>query len=266
LVAVRTLSLKRLIERSVGSAYRNRRLIGRIATWHFCPTLSSAENLLREGVSPAAVYVTGNTVVDAALRIAETTAVLAPRDDERRRVLVTMHRRETQGETQLRISRAIAQLAWREDVHVIFPVHRSPAVRKSVLPALGDHPNVTLCEPLDYASLLAHLRSVDVVITDSGGLQEEAPAFDVPVLVMRDTTERPEGITAGCSILCGADPDRILAHANAVLDDPCLHSKMAMARNPYGDGRAAERIVDALQQVPGWRPAAYGRQTLLAAD
>jgi UDP-N-acetylglucosamine 2-epimerase (non-hydrolysing) len=227
----------------------NRRLIGQLAAWHFCPTPLSAENLLREAVEQSTVYVTGNTVIDAALAVAARCTKAAPHVDGRRRVLVTMHRRESQGEIQRRISHAIAQLAWREDVHVIFPLHLSPTVRASVMPVLDGHPNVTLCEPLDYEALIAQLCSVELVITDSGGLQEEAPAFNLPVLVMRETTERPEGVTAGCSILCGTDPDRILAYANALLDDSGAYGEMAGARNPYGDGRAAERIVDALEAV-----------------
>jgi UDP-N-acetylglucosamine 2-epimerase (non-hydrolysing) len=226
----------------------NRRLIGQLATWHFCPTPLSAENILREGVSRSSVYVTGNTVIDAALKVAERCSSTTPgrRRGGRREVLVTMHRRESQGELQRRISGAIAQLANRGDVHVTFPVHLSPAVRASVLPVLGGHPHVSLSDPLDYEALIACLSRVDLVITDSGGLQEEAPAFGVPVLIMRETTERPEGVTAGCSRLCGTDPGRILAHAEELLDDHAAYARMASASNPYGDGRAAVRIVDAL--------------------
>jgi UDP-N-acetylglucosamine 2-epimerase (non-hydrolysing) len=229
----------------------NRRVIGQLATWHFCPTPLSAENLLREGVSQSDVYVTGNTVIDAALTVAERCSLpdRRPRRDGRREVLVTMHRRESQGETQRQISKAIAQLANRGDVHVTFPVHLSPTVRASVLPVLGGHPHVTLSDPLEYEALIACLSRVDLVVTDSGGLQEEAPAFGVPVLVMRDTTERPEGIAAGCSLLCGADPERILAHAEELLDDSSVYGRMAAAGNPYGDGQAAVRIADTLLSV-----------------
>jgi UDP-N-acetylglucosamine 2-epimerase (non-hydrolysing) len=224
----------------------NRRLVSQLATWHFCPTARSAQNLLGEGAAPASVYVTGNTVIDAALAVAVRAGDAGLRRDGRRGVLVTMHRRETQGEVQRRLSEAIARLARREDVHVVFPVHLSPAVRASVLPVLSGLPNVSLCPPLEYEALIAQLSAVDLVITDSGGLQEEAPAFDLPVLVMRETTERPEGVEAGCSILCGADPERILATANRLLDDPAVYARMAAASNPYGDGRAAERIADVL--------------------
>lgn len=234
----------------------NRRLIAPLAGWHFCPTPGSAGNLLREGVDPASVFVTGNTVIDAALSVAGTTDRARTGSDGRRRVLVTMHRRETQGDVQRRICEAIAELAWREDVSVLFPVHLSPSVRASVWPVLGQHPNVTLCEPLEYESLIGELCRAALVLTDSGGLQEEAPAFDLPVLVMRDTTERPEGMQAGCSILCGADPGQILGHARAVLDDAELYARMAQAPNPYGDGQAASRIADALQVTGAPAPIA----------
>jgi UDP-N-acetylglucosamine 2-epimerase (non-hydrolysing) len=224
----------------------NRALIGRLASWHFCATALNAENLLREAVARASVHVTGNTIIDAAFAIANRTPRVAPRADGRRGVLVTLHCRQRDGECERAIGHAIAQLAWRADVHVIFPLDPSPSVRESVVPALAGHPNVTLCEPLDYETLIAQLCSVELVLTDSGGLQEEASAFDLPVLIMRETTERPEGVAAGCSILCGAEPERILAHAHELLDDRSLYARMASARSPYGDGHAAERIVDAL--------------------
>jgi len=226
----------------------NRRLVSQITAWHFCPTVASAANLLREGVLESSVHVTGNTVVDAALSVASRLG-RQPSEDGRRRVLVTMHRRESQGDVQRRISAAIAELARREDIHVLFPVHLSPGVRESVLPELNGHPNVTLCEPLGYEDLIAELCASHLVVSDSGGLQEEAPAFDVPVLIMRDTTERPEGVEAGCSVLCGTNPDRILALANRLLDDDVAHARMARATNPYGDGHASERIANVLNRM-----------------
>ena len=225
----------------------NRRLVSQVATWHFCPTPRAAQNLLDERVPPARVYVTGNPVIDAALSVAATLPPARVREHEKRTVLVTMHRRETQGNAQHEICQAISQLAARDDVHVVFPLHLSPAVREVVEPLLGAHPHVTLCEPLDYRALIGHLATVDLVITDSGGLQEEAPAFNVPVLVMRETTERPEGVEAGCSIVCGTDPLSILGHATTILDDPTAHARMAAAANPYGDGHAARRIVAVLR-------------------
>lgn len=224
----------------------NRRLVAQIATWHFCPTASSRINLLREGIDGESVYVTGNTVVDAALHTAERIDSRPAIKNDRRRILVTLHRRESQGEAQRMISKAIAALADRPDVQVLFPMHLSPAVRASVMPELSNHPNVELCDPIGYEQLIAELCRADLVLTDSGGLQEEAPAFDVPVLVLRETTERPEGVAAGCSVLCGTDPDRILRTANDLLDDETEYLRMAVAPNPYGDGRAAERIVDVL--------------------
>jgi UDP-N-acetylglucosamine 2-epimerase (non-hydrolysing) len=222
----------------------NRRLIGQLAALHFCPTPASAQNLMRENVDSARIYVTGNTAVDAALSVAAGLPQVERPADRRRQILVTMHRRETQGKTQHEISRMLARLADRDDIHIIFPLHLSPAVRDAIAPELRRHPHVTLCEPVDYRTMVSHLATVDVVLTDSGGLQEEAPAFDVPVLVMRETTERPEGVNAGCSILCGVDPDQVFKQVTAVLDDQCLYSRMASAPNPYGDGAAARRIAE----------------------
>jgi UDP-N-acetylglucosamine 2-epimerase (non-hydrolysing) len=222
----------------------NRRLVAQLARWHFCPTETSRANLLREGFAPAAVSVTGNTTIDAVTWMADRAPRPAPVTG--RRVLVTMHRRESQGDAQRAISRMLARLADRDDVHVVFPVHLSPAVRASVLPELWGHPSVTLREPLGYAEFVGELAAADLVLSDSGGVQEEAPALDVPVLVMRETTERPEGVAAGCAVLCGTDPARILGEAERVLDDPLAHARMAAALNPYGDGRAAKAVVDRL--------------------
>ena len=221
----------------------NRRLIAPLATWHFCPSETARANLLAENVPATDVLVTGNTVIDAARWVAERHGAGPAKASTTRRVLVTMHRRESQGDAQRRISRMLATLADRVDVHLTFPVHLSPAVRQSVLPELADHPSVTLTEPLGYEAFIRELAGADLVLTDSGGIQEEAPTFDVPVLVMRDTTERPEGVEAGCALLCGTQPDTILAHAERVLDDEVLYRRMSAAPNPYGDGRAAERIV-----------------------
>lgn len=224
----------------------NRRLIGQVTKWHFCPSPTARENLLLEGFSPAAIEVTGNTVIDAAQWIAGRLGERAPKAHGIRRILVTMHRRESQGAGQREISRMLGRLADRPDVEIIFPVHLSPAVRVSVLPELESHAGVTLCDPLDYRTFISELAAADLVLTDSGGVQEEAPAFGVPVLVMRDTTERPEGVEAGCAVLCGTDPATIHHAAVKILDDADLYRRMASAQNPYGDGRAAERIVERL--------------------
>jgi UDP-N-acetylglucosamine 2-epimerase (non-hydrolysing) len=231
----------------------NRRVIGQLAHWHFCPTELARVNLGREGIDAGAASVTGNTGIDAARWTARRLGARRPRrPDFPRRVLVTMHRRESQGEPQRAISRMLARLADRPDLHLVFPVHLSPAVRASVFPELLAHPNVTLCEPLGYPDFIRALASAHLVVTDSGGIQEEAPTFDVPVLVMRDTTERPEGVDAGCALLCGTDPHRILGEVTRVLDDAELHARMAAVPNPYGDGRASERIVARLAADLGW--------------
>jgi UDP-N-acetylglucosamine 2-epimerase (non-hydrolysing) len=230
----------------------NRRLIGQLARWHFCPTELARLNLRAEGIPHGSAWVTGNTGIDAARWTARRLRLVrAPRAGARREVLVTMHRRESQGEPQRAISRMLAHLADRGDVHLTFPVHLSPAVRASVLPELADHANVTLCDPLGYDEFIRALATADLALTDSGGVQEEAPTFGVPVVVMRDTTERPEGVDAGCAVLGGTDPDRILQAATRVLDDDDLHARMSAAPNPYGDGHAASRIAARLSDDLG---------------
>jgi UDP-N-acetylglucosamine 2-epimerase (non-hydrolysing) len=202
--------------------------------------------------------VTGNTVIDALLatlaRPLPMSAALPPRRG-RRRILVTLHRRETQGRPQRRLCRVLAELAQRPDVEVLFPVHMSPAVRASVQAELHGRDGVHLMEPLDYRTFVHALRTSHLVLTDSGGIQEEAPALDVPVLVMRDKTERPEGIEAGCAVLCGTEPDGVKAHVTRLLDDPVAYRAMAGAPNPYGDGTAARQIVGRLEH--DLAPAAY---------
>ncbi|HEU0024561.1 MAG TPA: UDP-N-acetylglucosamine 2-epimerase (non-hydrolyzing) [Thermoleophilaceae bacterium] len=229
----------------------NRRLVTPLASWHFCPTAVSADNLAREGVSPASVEVTGNTVVDSlqlVLRLLSDGSACAavPPRRARHRVLVTLHRRETQGEPQRRLCRMLARVASRGDVEVVFPIHLSPAVHSSVRGELRGLDNVHLLPPVDYVSFVELMRTSDLVLTDSGGVQEEAPSLGVPVLVMRDATDRPEGVSAGCAVLAGTDPGRVSFHVNRMLDDPVALRRAAGVQNPYGDGRAAERIVDSL--------------------
>ncbi len=229
----------------------NRRLVGVLARWHFAPTADAAANLLRERVPMESIVVTGNTAVDAVLAIAQRDpgAEVRARIPERRagkRILVTMHRRETQGDEQRALCRMLAELADSRDVEIVFPMHLNPRVRASVQGELSEHDRVHLLEPADYVTFVQLLRSADIVATDSGGVQEEAPALDVPVLVMRDTTERPEGVAAGCSRLCGTDPEFVRGAIEELLDDPGLYARMAAAANPYGDGCAAVRIVDRL--------------------
>jgi len=226
----------------------NRRMISTVATWHFAPTVPAGVNLLREGIESDQVEVTGNTVVDNLLwvvgRRLGTSAF--PAGAPGRRVLVTLHRRENQGAAMTALAEAVAQLARERDVQVVLPVHRSPAVRASLLPVLADQPRVHLVEPLDYLDFTATLADADLVLTDSGGVQEEAPTLDVPVLVLRRTTERMEAVRAGAAELVGTDPAAVLARAGALLDDAALHARMAAAENPFGDGRASQRILDRL--------------------
>lgn len=229
----------------------NRRLVAPLARWHFCPTKRSAANLLAERVPVADIFLTGNTVVDALRQTADASLApaehsLLPAKRAPRRILVTLHRRETQGATQQALCRMLADIAGRSDVEIVFPVHLSPAVRASVFAELGDRPNVHLIDPLPYRPFVHLLRSADIIVTDSGGIQEEAPSFGVPVLVMRETTERPEGVEAGCARLSGTEPAGVGADIQTLLDDPHAYRVMAQAANPYGDGHAAERIVSQL--------------------
>ena len=230
----------------------NRRLIAQLARWHFCPTWRSAENLLLAGTDVSSVQVTGNTVIDALLATlrrptpASSLGAL-PHKRGRRRILVTLHRRETQGRAQRRLCRMLASLAERPDIDVLFPVHMSPAVRASVEPELAGRDGVHLMEPLDYRTFVEALRTSDLVVTDSGGIQEEAPALGIPVLVMRDRTERPEGVEAGCAVLCGTEPEGVEAEVVRLLDEPGAYEAMADAPNPYGDGTAGRQIVERLE-------------------
>lgn len=226
----------------------NRRLVAPLARWHFCPTELSVENLLAEKVPDGAILLTGNTVVDALRQTARNELsraerMMLPPGRSRWRILVTLHRRETQGEAQRALCGMLGEIARRRRVEIVFPVHLSPAVRASVLDELGGVPNVHLLEPLPYRPFVHLLKSSDLVVTDSGGIQEEAPSFGVPVLVMRETTERPEGIQAGCARLSGTDPAGVGADIERLLDDRDAYNRMARAINPYGDGHAAERIV-----------------------
>jgi UDP-N-acetylglucosamine 2-epimerase (non-hydrolysing) len=234
----------------------NRRMIAPITRWHFCATQGAADNLAREAVDPATVQVTGNTVIDALLATAARpldAQLLSrlPRRRATRRILVTLHRRETQGDAQRHFCRVLRETARRDDVEIVFPVHMSPAVRSSVLPELDGIANIHLIDPLPYPAFVHALRSSDIVVTDSGGVQEEAPSFGVPVLVMRDTTERPEGVDAGCAKLCGTDPEQLRIELDRLLDDNAAFTAMAHRANPYGDGAAAQRIVRRLARDLG---------------
>jgi UDP-N-acetylglucosamine 2-epimerase (non-hydrolysing) len=229
----------------------NRRLVTRLAALHFCPTAQSAQNLLHEGVPEERVFVTGNTGIDALHWAVPRARLLTPsvgRKRRQRRILLTLHRRESHGEAMRGVCDAVRALARRGDTEVVFPVHPSPAVRDIVLPELAGVDGVHVCEPLDYLSLVQVLESCDIVLTDSGGLQEEAPALGKPVLVLRDTTERREAVEAGVARLVGTNPSAIVEAAAALLDDPVAYEAMAHSENPFGDGRARFRIVRALTE------------------
>lgn len=226
----------------------NRRLVAPLASLHFCPTRVSAHNLIAEAVPREQVHVTGNTGIDAlhwAVARARNLTEAVPRVRPRR-ILLTAHRRENHGDALHDICLAARGLAARGDVEIVFPIHRSPAVRDVVVPQLDGVPGVHLCESLDYLSLVQVLDSCDLVLTDSGGLQEEGPALGKPVLVLRDTTERPEAIDAGVARLVGTNPAHVYDAAARLLDDPVAYAAMAHPENPFGDGRASRRIVEAL--------------------
>ena len=225
----------------------NRRVTDLVSRLHFAPTPRSARALQREGCNPAGIHVTGNTVVDA-LRWLEANAPLPPARGEF--VLITSHRRESFGEPMASSFRAIARLASRfPKIQFVFPLHPNPNVQEAAK-ILRGRSNVELHPPVDYASLVAWMRSARLILTDSGGIQEEAPAFGVPTLVLRETTERPEGIEAGVARLVGTDEDTIFREAERLLTDESARAAMARAANPYGDGRAAERIASILAGRP----------------
>lgn len=232
----------------------NRRIVAPIAALHFAPTETAAAALRRETISPDTIHVTGNTVIDALLwtqqRIAAEPTLagglgaLAARFAGRRLVLVTTHRRENFGGGMAAIARAIGRIADRSDVAVLFPMHPNPNVASAMDAVLGQRENVARIEPLDYPHFVRALAMCDVVLTDSGGVQEEAPALGKPVLVMRETTERPEGVEAGTAKLVGTDEARIVSEIFTLLDDSDAHAAMARAHNPFGDGHASERIAE----------------------
>ena len=242
----------------------NRRIVAPIAAHHFAPTDTAAAALLAETIDPATVHVTGNTVIDALhwteARVAADPSLAAGLDDVARRfagkriVLVTTHRRENFGGGMEAIARAIGRIAARADVAVLFPVHPNPAVGPVMDAILGHRENVARIEPLDYPHFVRALGLCDLVLTDSGGVQEEAPALGKPVLVMRETTERSEGVVAGTARLVGTDEDRIVSEVFTLLDDSEAHAAMARAHNPFGDGHAADRIAETLAHALA-RPA-----------
>ncbi|OJY63616.1 MAG: UDP-N-acetylglucosamine 2-epimerase [Sphingobium sp. 66-54] len=230
----------------------NRRIVACIADMNFAPTQTAATALRAEGRAEDTIHVTGNTVVDALLAmrtrirkrpmLAASAAPTLARFARQRIIAVTCHRRESVGAGMTRIAGAIREIAVRPDVGIVFPLHPNPRVRLAMTAALADLPNVALIEPLDYPGFVALLDACALVLTDSGGVQEEAPSFGKPVLVLRETTERPEGIAAGTARLVGTDRQRIVGETSMLLDNPEIYAAMARAGNPFGDGRAADRI------------------------
>jgi UDP-N-acetylglucosamine 2-epimerase (non-hydrolysing) len=233
---------------------QNRALTTRLAWCHFAPTEEARENLLRDGVDPGSIHVTGNTVVDAVLEVAAEVRRTRPPLPEglldlndRRLVLVTCHRRESFGRGTREICLAVEELARRHpQVVFVFPVHPNPNVRVPAKRILGDRANVRLVAPLDYRQFVWAMQRASMILTDSGGVQEEAVSLSVPALVLRETTERPEGLAAGGLRLVGTSRETIVAGTERVLGDPALAARMAAAPNPFGDGRAAARIRDVL--------------------
>ncbi|EGD03715.1 UDP-N-acetylglucosamine 2-epimerase [Burkholderia sp. TJI49] len=238
----------------------NRRLTSVLARYHFAPTAGARDNLLREGVHDGAIHVTGNTVIDALLetaaRIRRDTArreELATRfaflNARKRMILVTAHRRENLDHGLESVCRALLEIARRGDVEIVFPVHFNPRVREPVHRLLDDVPGIFLIDPQDYLPFVYLMDRATLVITDSGGIQEEAPAMGKPVLVTRETTERPEAVAAGTVRIVGTDQATIVMEAVRLLDDPVGYAAMAQATNPYGDGKAAQRIRDILMSA-----------------
>lgn len=239
----------------------NRKLTTQLASLHLAPTSVSRDNLLRETVAADDVYVTGNTVIDALYDVVDKKV---PFDDERLRdvaaeveggkklVLVTTHRRENQGDAMRGVGRALARLAdTHSDVVFVLPAHKNPVVREAVLPYIEDQSNVVVTEPLAYGQFTHLISLSSVVLTDSGGVQEEAPGLGKPVLVMRENTERPEAVTAGTVRLIGTDEDRVFDEVHTLLTDSAAYEAMAEAVNPYGDGKAGARTVSAIEQLLG---------------
>jgi len=232
----------------------NRKVTGAVADLHFAPTENAAAALRAENVSETSIHITGNTVIDALLAarakidvdpsLAPEIAPLKQRFTGKRIIAVTAHRRENFGDGMHRIAAALQQLAARDDIAIIYPMHPNPNVAEVMNPALSNIANIALIEPLDYLNFVAMMEAAEIVLTDSGGIQEEAPSLGKPVLVMRDTTERPEGVAAGTSLLVGANTDRIVSEVTRLLNSSIDYENMAKAHNPYGDGTASHQITE----------------------
>lgn len=226
----------------------NRAIVGRLADVHFAPTEQSAANLRREHVPAANVHVVGNTVIDALLwTVGRVDAAKFAPPAGKKLVLVTAHRRENFGAPFEEVCRGLRAVADRSDVQMLYPVHPNPNVRSVVERTLSGHPHIRLCDPLDYPDMVAAMKACTLILTDSGGVQEEAPTLGKPVLVLRNETERPEGVAAGASRLVGPHADRIVAAATELLDQPSAYRAMATVKNPYGDGSSSAAIARVLQ-------------------
>lgn len=236
----------------------NRKMTSQIASLHLAPTTLSQLNLINETIDPKTITVTGNTVIDALFTVVEKNIPFGDPKLEvlvssgRKIVLVTTHRRENQGEPMRGIGRALARLSAAEpEVEFILPLHRNPAVREALLPEIEGRKNITLTEPLAYGEFTRLIAAANIVLTDSGGVQEEAPSLAKPVLVMRENTERPEAVVAGTVRLIGTDEEKIFESVELLLNDAAAYEQMAMATNPYGDGKAAIRTVAAIAELLG---------------
>ncbi len=237
----------------------NRRVTGHVADYHFAPTQTSYDNLINEGISKELVTITGNTVIDAlhesvervkSLDTLELNQLKEVISSDKRIILVTGHRRENHGQGFINICQALKEIAGRfDDVEIVYPVHLNPKVQKPVYELLGDLENIKLIAPLAYPEFVWLMNESYMVITDSGGVQEEAPSLGKPVLVMRDTTERPEAVEAGTVILVGTNRNKIISEATVLLDDEARYKTMSKLHNPYGDGKASARIVDFISKL-----------------
>lgn len=228
----------------------NRVIAGKLAKWHFAPTEGAKQNLLKDGVKETSIHVTGNTVIDALLMTASKDVDIGiPIDPNKRLILITAHRRENFGAPFVAVCSALRRLAEANpDVEFLYPVHPNPNVKDTAHKVLSGLPNFRLCEPLDYAPFVAAMKRAYFIISDSGGVQEEAPALGKPVLVLRAETERPEAVTEGVVRLVGTDEELIVQEAQKLLDDEDAYREMARGVSPYGDGKAAERIVSILEK------------------
>ncbi len=236
----------------------NRQLTGRIADYHFAPTVKSKENLLSENIPEGSIVITGNTVIDALLESVDIVNDIEGNenieklkniiDPEKKLILVTGHRRENHGQGFLNICEALNTISEKDDVQIVYPVHLNPNVQKPVYSILGDNPNIHLIAPLPYEAFVWLMDKAYLIITDSGGVQEEAPSLGKPVLVMRNTTERPEAVDAGTVILVGTNKEKIVIEAERLLHDEQRYKSMSELHNPYGDGKAAQKIVEFLNK------------------